>query len=71
MYSDVEFIIPSRRGTPPKKIYAIKKMLERWDYFEAMSNGGFGEEERAIDEDVRVCPCGGLFVIASLTNLIG
>lgn len=51
LYSDVEFIIPSRRGTPPKKIYAIKKMLERWDYFEAMFNGGFGEEERAIDED--------------------
>lgn len=46
-------------------------MLERWDYFEAMFNGGFGEEERAIDEDVRVCPCGGLFVIASLTNLVG
>ena len=46
-------------------------MLERWDYFEAMFNGGFGEEERAIAEDVRIRSCGDVFVIASLTKPIG
>lgn len=53
---------------PAKKIYAIKKMLERWDYFEAMFNGGFGEEERTINEDVRVPSCNDHFAIASLTS---
>ncbi|ODO03145.1 hypothetical protein I350_05990 [Cryptococcus amylolentus CBS 6273] len=51
LYSDVEFIIPSRDG-PPKNIYAIKKLLCRYDYFEALLNGGFGEDEGLVDEEV-------------------
>ncbi|WVQ76809.1 hypothetical protein IAR50_006483 [Cryptococcus sp. DSM 104548] len=53
LYSDVEFIIPSRDG-PPKKIYAIKKLLRRYDYFEALLNGGFGEDGGLSDDEI-VC----------------
>ena len=51
VYSDVEFIIPARRGADgPRKIYAIKKLLIRCEYFEAMFNGGFKEVEGIMEE---------------------
>lgn len=59
MYSDVEFIIPPRLGssdtdtTPGRRIYANKKLLSRCEYFEAMFDGGFGEDEGLIEHWVR------------------
>lgn len=49
MYSDIEFVIPSRPSpsglerAPPRRIYANKKLLNRCEYFDAMFHGGFGE----------------------------
>ncbi|WVQ97835.1 hypothetical protein IAU59_004950 [Kwoniella sp. CBS 9459] len=53
LYSDVEFIIPSKRGSGsrPRTIYANKKLLNRCEYFEAMFNGGFKEVEGVYEED--------------------
>ncbi|WRT65011.1 uncharacterized protein IL334_001952 [Kwoniella shivajii] len=53
LYSDVEFVIPARRGSgsAPRRIYANKKLLNRCDYFEAMFNGGFKEVEGVYEED--------------------
>lgn len=45
-YSDVEFVFPRRsQEQDPRKIYANKRLLLRYDYFEAMFEGGFGEGE--------------------------
>ncbi|OCF37555.1 hypothetical protein I317_06267 [Kwoniella heveanensis CBS 569] len=53
LYSDVEFVIPSKGGTgsKPRSIYANKKLLNRCEYFEAMFNGGFKEVEGVYEED--------------------
>ncbi|EIW80916.1 hypothetical protein CONPUDRAFT_55867 [Coniophora puteana RWD-64-598 SS2] len=42
LYSDVEFVLP-RRGKPPRRIYANKKILQRAEYFHAMFSSGFAE----------------------------
>ncbi|KAI0084787.1 hypothetical protein BDY19DRAFT_1077254 [Irpex rosettiformis] len=43
-YSDVEFIIPRRRGkSGTRKIYAAKKLLKRVEYFDTMFRAGFAE----------------------------
>ncbi|WVW78723.1 hypothetical protein I302_100683 [Kwoniella bestiolae CBS 10118] len=61
LYSDVEFVIPSRRGSraTPRSIFASKKLLRRCDYFNAMFHGGFKEvegtyEEYESDDDISV-----------------
>ncbi|WWC87241.1 uncharacterized protein L201_002129 [Kwoniella dendrophila CBS 6074] len=53
LYSDVEFVIPAKRGTgsAPRRIYANKKLLKRCDYFQAMFHGGFKEVEGVSDDD--------------------
>ncbi|WVF70048.1 hypothetical protein IAT40_004835 [Kwoniella sp. CBS 6097] len=53
LYSDVEFIIPSKSGSgsKPRRIYANKKLLNRCEYFEAMFTGGFKEVEGVYEED--------------------
>nr|XP_019047445.1 hypothetical protein I302_04058 [Kwoniella bestiolae CBS 10118]OCF26375.1 hypothetical protein I302_04058 [Kwoniella bestiolae CBS 10118] len=52
LYSDVEFVIPSRRGSraTPRSIFASKKLLRRCDYFNAMFHGGFKEVEGTYEE---------------------
>nr|XP_018265738.1 uncharacterized protein I303_02110 [Kwoniella dejecticola CBS 10117]OBR87896.1 hypothetical protein I303_02110 [Kwoniella dejecticola CBS 10117] len=52
LYSDVEFIIPSRKGASgPRRIYANKKLLRRYGYFQAMFHGGFKEVEDDYEDD--------------------
>ncbi|KAH9890071.1 hypothetical protein C8Q73DRAFT_653179 [Cubamyces lactineus] len=43
VYSDVEFILPQRRKTEARKIYASRKLLRRVEYFDDMFNSGFAE----------------------------
>ncbi|KAK8846758.1 hypothetical protein IAR55_005846 [Kwoniella newhampshirensis] len=53
LYSDVEFIIPSKKGSgsAPRRIYGNKKLLNRCEYFDAMFHGGFREVEGVIEEE--------------------
>lgn len=51
-------MIPAPKGTaaggkraPPRKIYAIKKLLNRCDYFDAMFHGGFGEGDGNLSDE--------------------
>ncbi|GMK56447.1 hypothetical protein CspeluHIS016_0302870 [Cutaneotrichosporon spelunceum] len=57
LYSDIEFVIPAPKGTAPggkraapRKIYAIKKLLNRCEYFDAMFHGGFGENDSNLSD---------------------
>nr|XP_031861911.1 uncharacterized protein CI109_002741 [Kwoniella shandongensis]KAA5528983.1 hypothetical protein CI109_002741 [Kwoniella shandongensis] len=53
LYSDVEFMIPSKRGSgsAPRRIYANKKLLNRCEYFDAMFHGGFMEVEGVLEDE--------------------
>ncbi|OBZ68962.1 hypothetical protein A0H81_11068 [Grifola frondosa] len=42
IYSDVEFVIPRRCGSP-KRIYAARRLLRRVEYFDTMFGSGFAE----------------------------
>ncbi|KAG8214652.1 hypothetical protein J3R82DRAFT_9730 [Butyriboletus roseoflavus] len=50
LYSDIEFVVPSR-STPKEKriIYANKKLLQRADYFQSMFGSGFVEASTDVD----------------------
>lgn len=57
LYSDVEFVIPSRKRLgKPKRIYANKKILSRAEYFDTMFQSGFSET--SIAQDVASPPIG-------------
>ncbi|KZV61512.1 hypothetical protein PENSPDRAFT_759388 [Peniophora sp. CONT] len=45
VYSDVEFVLPRRNGSlrASKRIFAMKKILKRYDYFDTMFGSGFQE----------------------------
>lgn len=52
VYSDVEFVFPKRASNPgrgTRRIFANKKLLLRYDYFEAMFEGGFSEEQGMVE----------------------
>lgn len=42
-YSDVEFVLPRRRGAGSKSIYAAQRLLRRVEYFDTMFRSGFAE----------------------------
>ncbi|VDB84639.1 unnamed protein product [Peniophora sp. CBMAI 1063] len=49
VYSDVEFVLPRRNGSlrSSKRIFAMKKILRRHDYFDTMFGSGF--QEASVD----------------------
>ncbi|TBU26008.1 hypothetical protein BD311DRAFT_763462 [Dichomitus squalens] len=49
LYSDVEFVLPQRGKSVPRKIYAARRLLSRVAYFDAMFGSGFAESASNVD----------------------